>query len=233
MKLSKRLECIAGFVSTGGTLADIGTDHGFIPIKTVLESKVKRALAMDVRKGPLEKAKINIRQYGLEDKIETRLSDGLDKLNEGEAETVLIAGMGGELIADILKRGDRLKFSVKEYILSPHSEWFKLRAFLRSNSYRIISEDMLVDEGKYYLIIKAVYDEGCIKESEEKYDLYGKYLIENKNPVLKAYLDRELGLKINISDTLKNVSESENAREKKESIQKEIELIKEVLYEMQ
>ena len=105
MKLSKRLEMIASFVKPGSRLADIGTDHGYIPIALTERGVILSALAMDVRKGPLERAREHIGEAGLAEQIETRLSDGLEKLKAGEADTVVIAGMGGELEIHILEEG--------------------------------------------------------------------------------------------------------------------------------
>ena len=107
MKLSKRLETIASFVPEGSRIADIGTDHGYIPIHLVQEGKAKHASAMDVRKGPLLRAQSHIQEAGLIDAIEVRLSDGLLKLEKDEADCVVIAGMGGELMIPILEEGRR------------------------------------------------------------------------------------------------------------------------------
>ena len=101
IQISKRLKYVADFITPGLVLADIGTDHGFIPIYMVLDGKTPKAYAMDINEGPLERAKEHILEKKLEDKIETRLSDGLNKLSGGEAQSVLIAGMGGALIIKI------------------------------------------------------------------------------------------------------------------------------------
>ena len=121
MKLSNRLEMVVSMVASSRAAADIGTDHGHVPIELVRRGIVDRAYAMDVRKGPLSKAQENVAAAGLKDKIETRLSDGLQKLNAGEAETVIIAGMGGELVIHILEDGRHMWDTVDQWILSPHS----------------------------------------------------------------------------------------------------------------
>lgn len=231
MNLSKRLDRLASFVSEGNILADIGTDHGFVPIKLVLENKIKKAIAMDINTGPLKKAKQNIEQHKLADKIELRLSDGLDKLKENEADSILIAGMGSDLIVDILTRGESLKSSIKEYILSPHTEWFKLRKFLRENGYQIIKEDMLIDESKYYVIIKAIVSKENKFDEDLKYDLYGRYLIENKNPILKEFLLEDLDSKKELLAKLEK-AQSDKALCRKEDLEKDILIIEEVLNEM-
>lgn len=197
MKLSKRLELIKSLVTRGNKVADIGTDHAHIPISLVLDRISPSVIAMDIGKGPLLKAEENISLYNLENRIITRLSDGLDKLEEKEVDTIIIAGMGADLIVDILSKASRLKKDIKEYILSPHSQWEKLRKFLRENSYKIIEEKMLIDEEKYYLVIKVVPELdniylGYSKEDLYIYDMYGKILLDNKDEVLKEYLLKEL-----------------------------------------
>ena len=105
MKLSKRLETVASFVPKGSNIADIGTDHGYVPIYLVREGQAEHAVAMDVRKGPLERARAHVAEAGLGSRIDVRLSDGLAGLKPGEADCVVIAGMGGELIIHILEEG--------------------------------------------------------------------------------------------------------------------------------
>ena len=105
IQLSKRMSALASLVTEGSRLADIGTDHGYIPIALVQKGRIPSALAMDVGKGPLSRAREHIHSQGLDTYIETRLSDGLTELHEGEADTVLIAGMGGMLMKRILEGG--------------------------------------------------------------------------------------------------------------------------------
>ena len=121
MKLSERLELVLSFVEPGESAADVGTDHGHVPVELVRRTIAKKAVAMDVRKGPLSRATENIALAGLADKIETRLSDGVAKLLPGEADSVVIAGMGGELIIKILENGRHMWDSVKQWVLSPHA----------------------------------------------------------------------------------------------------------------
>lgn len=122
MKLSKRLETIASFIPEGSKVADIGTDHGYIPIHLVQEGKATHAIAMDVRTGPLCRAQSHIAEAGLSDMIEVRLSDGLLKLEKDEADCVVIAGMGGELMIHILEEGRHLWDYIPNWVLSPQSE---------------------------------------------------------------------------------------------------------------
>ena len=143
MKLSERLELVLSFVEPGESAADVGTDHGHVPVELVRRMIVKKAVAMDVRKGPLSRATENIDLAGLTDKIETRLSDGVAKLLPGEADSVVIAGMGGELIIKILENGRHMWDSVKQWVLSPQSEIFKVRRWLFENGFVIRKEEMV------------------------------------------------------------------------------------------
>ncbi len=198
-QLSKRLEAVAEFVTEGNRLVDVGTDHGHVPIRLVQSGKVPGAIAMDINKGPLLHADANIKKFGLEKKIETRLSNGLRAYKLGEADSVVIAGMGGGLIISILSESlDKL--AGMELILSPQSEIELVRRFLCDNHFKIVEEAMLIDEGKYYTIIKAEEGE-CHYDMTEEYR-YGRYLLRERNEVLKSFLDRELEKKKQIEETI-------------------------------
>lgn len=187
--LSERLRLIASFVPEGSRLADIGTDHGYVPVYLVYNGIIPSAIAMDINSGPLKKARENVDLYGLDDKIEIRLSDGMEKLRENEADVVIIAGMGGRLIERILDNAKDICDKISELILSPHSEIELVRKYLMENGYEIIREQMIFDEGKYYTVMKAVHGNMKFDSIEEL--LYGKKLLENKDRVLKEYLTKE------------------------------------------
>ena len=186
--LSKRLKAVVDMVTEGNIAADIGTDHGYVPIYLIKNNISKKAYALDINEGPLKMAAKNIRLEGLSDKITTVLSDGMEQMKDNMAESVIIAGMGGDLIVDILSRGSRIK-GIKELVLSPHKRIDLVRKFLSQNCWEIIKEDMVMDGGKYYTIIKAV--KGQNTEYTDVELLYGKYLLETKNQVLKQYLKKE------------------------------------------
>ena len=183
MQISKRLKTVADMITRGNVLADIGTDHGYVPIYLVKEGKVPGALAMDIGKGPLEKAIANI-------------SDGLDKLNVGEADSILIAGMGGELMIKILSAAPEKCLAAKELILSPHSQINLVRKYLKKEQYGIEKETMVKDEGKYYTILKVLpKGKSAKQDSLDDYTeaelRYGRRLIEEKSPVFLEYLEKE------------------------------------------
>ena len=231
MELSIRLKTVAEAVTKGNRVADVGTDHGYVPIYLVKNNLSPAGIAMDVNKGPLEKAQEHIREEKLGGKIATRLGNGLAPLEPGETDTVIIAGMGGDLICKILKAKPEFLIEGKEFILQPQSEWFKIRRLLKEYRYQIEKEWFLKEDGKYYVIIKAepawtqpqrlkhqqpsiheyikeisdtqVNQAVSEKDMESIYEQYGKYLIETKNPVLKEYLEKEITKKESIAAELK------------------------------
>lgn len=196
MKLSKRLQTIADFVKKGAVVADIGTDHAHIPIYLIKNNIISKAYACDINAGPLEKAKENINYYGVKN-IELRLSNGLEKLKTDEADTFIIAGMGGELIIDILDRGQGFFDKKNTFILSPHTKIEEVRNYLLRKGLKILKEDMCIDEGKFYTVMEAVYTGKTFSYTKGEL-LFGKYLIDNKNPVLFEYLKKERQKYLNI-----------------------------------
>ena len=154
MQLSKRLRAVADLVPGGTVPADVGTDHAYIPIALVEEGKIPRALAMDINQGPLTRAEENIKAHGLEEKIETRLSDGLEKMKKGEADTVLIAGMGGLLTVRILS-SKREVLGGATLVLQPQSDLPSVRGWLAEEGYAITAEDLVLEDGKYYPMMRA------------------------------------------------------------------------------
>ena len=238
MKLSNRLEMVVSMVASSRAAADIGTDHGHVPIELVRRGIVDRAYAMDVRKGPLSKAQENVAAAGLKDKIETRLSDGLQKLSAGEAETVIIAGMGGELVIHILEDGRHMWDTVDQWILSPHSEQHKVREWLWNHGFPIVKEDMIFEEGKFYTIMD-VRKAGTLSAAEmdnaelEKDFRYSSYLRENKNPVFLDYLKDEESKLESLKENLAIQAEnSERAKESLRDIEDKLSMNREVQNEV-
>ena len=233
MQISKRLETVAGMITPGCILADIGTDHAYIPIYLAVGGKIQKAFAMDVNKGPLAKAVEHIKQYGLEEQIETRLSDGLEKLKPGEADAVLIAGMGGPLTVRILQNGEQTALAAKELILQPQSEIREVRRWLEENGFQIIQEEMVEEDGKYYPMMKAVKASDAEKADRmSPAELrYGPFLLKRKHPVLKEFLVREYELNERILCALQG-KETETSAQRKEQVEYEQEIIRNALKEM-
>lgn len=209
--LSERLKAVAGMVTKGNVVCDVGCDHGFVPIYLVKTGISPRVIAMDVNEGPLEAAREHIREYLLTDYIETRLSDGVCGLQKGEADSLICAGMGGKLMKRILEDGKDKVCSMRELILQPQSEQQSMREYLRKEGYSIRDENMILEDGKYYPIIKVIPEKTEILSEAEQHilDKYGPVLLEKKHPVLRSFLEREYRICVQILDNLKNSSGQE------------------------
>lgn len=158
INISERLKCVASLVNKGARVADIGTDHAYLPIYLVQNGISNKVYACDVRKEPLRRAKLHIDEYGLSDKITTKLCDGLKGINKGDVDTVTICGMGGKLMKNILKAGiDKLGDNT-QLVLSAQSELRDFRKYLLETGIDIKSEHMLLEDGKYYFIFDCVYN---------------------------------------------------------------------------
>ena len=237
--LSNRLEAILSILPECGCFADIGTDHGFIPIEAIRRGKAVRALAMDIGTGPLERAEEHIRKAFLSDRVECRRSDGMKLLKTGEADGAVITGMGGELILRILQESDETAKTLSFLVISPQSELRKVRAWLEENGYLIRKELLIEEDGKYYPILLVVPERMDMDQEEPKHQLvpdelryrFGAHLLLKKDPVLKEFLSREKRILKEISERLASASEqnSENAGKRLEEVKTELSIIQEAL----
>lgn len=254
MELSRRLQAVADLLDCHQSIADIGCDHGFVSIYLIESKKASRCLAMDVNKGPLERARDHVIGKRLSTYIETRLSDGAKAIQfvtgengetKLEVEAALIAGMGGRLTIQIIKDSiDKFK-SMEEFVLQPQSEISKVRQFVREIGYHIEKENMILEDGKFYPMMKVVRGEVCcdytekipnsLKKSLETgaineadiqwmYDEYGEWLLKERNQTLLQFLQRENSLYSDImenlgrTDTLKSELRQKEIREKQKYI---------------
>lgn len=226
MNLSDRLIAAASLVTEGNRLADIGTDHGYVPIYLIKHNRIPSAIAMDINEGPIKRARANIKEAGVEEWIQTRISDGLNALKPGEADTILICGMGGMLMKRILNDGLKTIESAEELVLSPHSDEEAVRRFLYQKGFAISKEYMLLDDGKYYVIFKA--GKGHMDYQRAIDFKYGKLLLEEKNSVLKEYLRKQQEKLESIREHILTTSAEKSSQRIKE-LEKELEDIKEAL----
>lgn len=157
LKPHGRLSLCAEMAREGSRLADIGTDHGYLPIALCLSGKIVSALACDINPLPLQSAQENIAKYGLSNKIQTRLSDGLKEVSPDEVDDVVIAGMGGELIRDILCDAPWVADENKNLVLQPMTHHEDVIKWLCENGFEIKRQGAVLDEGKFYTVISAVY----------------------------------------------------------------------------
>lgn len=189
MNLTPRLQTIAKHVPKNSICGDIGTDHAYIPIYLIENNICNKVIATDVNNGPIDIAKGQIKSTGLEKNIEVRLGDGLKPINPGEVNSIVIAGMGGILIRDILKNSPEITKDIKTFILQPMIAQRELREYLLKNNFIIKKEDLAQENQRIYEIIIAVHGNQSIEE-----DIYldiGKDLIDHKHPLLHKLIHRK------------------------------------------
>jgi len=191
--MKQRLNKIVDMIPECEILVDIGTDHAYVPIEAIRRKKCKRAIASDVRKGPILAAGKNIRSFNLEDRIETRLGDGLRPV---ETETlhnsvIVIAGMGGILIRNILKNGVEKAEKAKMLLLQPMNAVEVLRKWLGENGFEICDEELVEEDGKIYVVLSVKWI-GETRDIPLLYRFIGQKLVEKKDPLLKKYLQRQV-----------------------------------------
>lgn len=203
--LDDRLKLCADFVRQGALLADIGTDHAYLPVYLYKTGRIKRAIAADLRPGPLMRAKQTVEKYSAEDGVETRLSDGLLNINSKGCTDIVIAGMGGELIASILEKSKWVQDKEKRLILQPMSRAERLREYLFENGFNILCEQTAKADGKVYSAMlctycgsKAIYTAadiyvGRLKPQEIKLD---KAYVQN---IISALKRKQQGLEAGAS----------------------------------
>ncbi len=226
MKLSPRLQTIADYVHKGAIVADIGTDHGYIPVYLVSKEISSKIIATDINVGPLENANsyINKKSYG--GIIETRLGNGLECLLPNEVDTVIIAGMGGLLIAEILESSKNIAGTIKNFILQPMVASEDLRRYLMNNKYKIQDERLAKEGSKIYEIMLVNHGEDKI-EKDIYYEI-GKKLVENKDKHLQEFMKNKIMKTEKILNTLKD-KESEEGKLRYEYLKTRNEEYKEVL----
>jgi tRNA (adenine22-N1)-methyltransferase len=229
-KLSKRLETVAKYIPINARLADIGSDHAYLPCHMVQNGLISFAVAGEVVEGPFQSAKSHVVQLGLTEKISVRLGDGLAVIDPGEVDCITIAGMGGSLIATILEQGRAKLGQVKRLILQPNISAISVREWLLENKWGLIAEEILEEDGKIYEILVAEQgNEQRAYQDFEKGLLLGPYLIKDKNFIFQKKWSMEKENWIKILNQLEKASNTRENNEKKQELQKRINLVEEVL----
>lgn len=278
IQLSKRLQAVAELAAGSGAdaqgdvgrigadaqgdagrircVADVGTDHGYIPIRLVEQGIADRAIAMDIRTGPLQRAQEHIREHKLEEYIETRLSDGLSALRSEEAQVIVIAGMGGATMSRILEAGQSVISKDTILVLQPQSELYEFRRYLAEHDFILQAENMVVEDGKYYPMMKVqrrsaawkdahpenavsrgdnvVQQDGSVCEKTFPYTelelQYGPLLLAQRHPVLNEFLLWQLAQKERILEQIQSSGKGSVSSERREhKLQEEIEGIRQTL----
>ncbi len=226
MKISDRLLTIANFVPKNSIVIDIGTDHGYIPAYLIENNISKKVIATDISKESLNKGKSYIMDLSLENEIDTRVGDGFQVLKPFEADTAIIAGMGGLLITDILENRRDISRTITHFILQPMVASNNLRKYLYNNSFKIIDEKLVKEGENLYEIIYAKQGKDYIEK-----DIYfeiGKKLIENKDPLLEEFINHKIKLSKDILDKIEDKSTLKSI-ERRQALTKKIEEYQEVL----
>ncbi|MGN1319307.1 MAG: tRNA (adenine(22)-N(1))-methyltransferase [Lachnospirales bacterium] len=210
--LSYRLEQVASYVEKCNVVADIGTDHGYIPVYLVKNKICNKAIAADISKGSCKKAENNIKISNLTEYIDVRCGNGLEVIDtkNDNVDCIIISGMGGLLTINVIKKNIDVLQTTRQLILQPQRDIDKVREFVIENGFNIISEKMIKENEKYYTIINAV------KGKSDKYNeidlLFGKFLIKEKSSVLKEYLTIEMNKILNAVNSLKNNINNNNQK---------------------
>lgn len=226
MKISNRLMEIVNFVPKNSIVADIGTDHGQIPIYLILNKLSKKVIATDISRGSLQKTIDYVAGLKLENHIESRLGDGLDPIKPFEIDTVIMAGMGGILIRDILEKNKEVRDSINNFIFQPMIASKELREYLLNNHFEIIDEGLVKEDNKFYEIIYAKRGLGFIEE-----DIHleiGRKLIDKNHPLLGEFLQYKIDVGKSIMAKLGDTV-TEKTEERRKELEKSIEEYKEVL----
>jgi len=191
LDISLRLKCIANQIDLCHSVGDVGTDHGYIPIYLIKQGKCKTAIASDINQGSLDKAKFNVALKNMGNVIECRLGGGLSVLKPCEVDSIIIAGMGGNLIRDIIEDDLEVFKSMDYAVLQPVQNPEILRKYLLEKGFVIVSEDLCKDENKYYEIIKVRFGLHSVKKEDVFYEISENF-IANKHPLLKEYVNYKI-----------------------------------------
>ncbi len=233
-KLSARLTAIAEMVTPGSRICDVGCDHALTLIYLVLSGRARSALAMDVAEGPLYSAEGNLAAFDCWEDVELRLSDGLAAFREGEADSLIISGMGGLLMVSILSAFPEKTASFRELILGPQREFRRLREKLRELGLAIREERMIEEEGKFYPLLRVSpggLSGACTAEEpplpQRIRDEYGPCLLAARDPALRRYLLRQQRIYEEVrarldEGTLRSGQESGAAAARREEVQREL-----------
>lgn len=227
MEISKRLTWILDKMDKCEVIMDVGTDHGYIPIELIKRNIAEKVIASDINKDPLKKAKLNISLEGLSSKIDLRLGGGLEPLKDNEAQGILIAGMGGNLIRDILENDISKVKNIDYLILQPAQNPEVLREYLYSGNYEVIDEDICLDEGKFYELFKVKYKENNSTKLEDIFYEISPLLLKKKSEVFKQYLEEKAAKYKKVSSFIKD--ETEHALARKEELNNKVKAIEDLL----
>lgn len=207
LPISKRLLCCASMVQPGSRVADIGTDHGYLGIYLLQSGAARHVIACDLRKDPLENARRNAKLFGVDGEMEFRLSDGLEKILPDEVDTVVMAGMGGDLIQKILSQCPWRKREGLQFILQPQSAGNVLRRWLCEDGFEIQREEPVQDGHFLYTVMELRQGEPSPLTPGTEYA--SPALLASKSPLVGTYLAR---VENALQETVRGLTNAEKQR---------------------
>ncbi|UII54901.1 tRNA (adenine(22)-N(1))-methyltransferase TrmK [Cytobacillus spongiae] len=230
-KLSKRLHTVAQYIPDGSRLADIGSDHAYLPCHVVQKGNVPSAIAGEVVEGPYQSALKQVEQEGLSDRISVRKGNGLAVIEAGEVDCITVAGMGGGLISTILEDGKEKLTGVKRLVLQPNISAISTRLWLRDNRWQLIDEAIMIEDGKIYEVLVAEKGdpEAPYTANIETELLVGPFLMKQKSEVFQQKWTSEIKNWQRILSQLERAASSQENEEKRQEILHKIQLVEEVL----
>ncbi|WP_243290586.1 tRNA (adenine(22)-N(1))-methyltransferase TrmK [Bacillus sp. FJAT-47783] len=232
IQLSKRLRTVAKFIPKGAVVADIGSDHAYLPCYAILNGIAENAIAGEVNEGPYRSALLQVKRVNLTDKISVRKGDGLSVLGESEATCITIAGMGGTLIKTILEEGKEKLRHVSRLILQPNIHAIEIRKWLYVNGWELKHEEILEEDKKIYEVLVA--DKGDVHKPYEGLSLHtallmGPFLMKEKSPVYMKKWTNEKAHWENVYHQLNRATETDELKKKKAEMKEILSYIKEGL----
>lgn len=229
--LSKRLTTVAKYIIKGTTVADIGSDHAYLPCYLIENNLVTFAIAGEVADGPYKSALKKVTEFKYNDKISVRKGDGLQVIEQGEVDCITIAGMGGPLIVNILEGGKAKLSDVKRLILQPNVGAHLIRKWLINNNWELIAEEIIEENDKIYEVLVAEKGNPLkpYNKNNESEVFLGPFLKAERNGVFIKKWQGELQKLEIVLKQLRNASNSEQITAKRKNIEQKVKIIKEVL----
>lgn len=224
--ISNRLKKLASYVESTDLLADIGTDHGYVPIELLEKGVIEKVYASDLNKGPLENAREELSKKGLLNKAELRLGGGLEPYAPGEINTALIAGMGGKLIREILEAGKVHLPYLNKLILQPMHGQMRLRKWLLNHGFEIVDEDLILEKDIFYEVIVA--KKGEAQRYNDEHLEFGYHMLKKNKAISKAYIEMKMEKKQGIIKEIEKYA-NDGAEEKLNQLKKEISRYQELI----
>ncbi|MGI6003812.1 MAG: tRNA (adenine(22)-N(1))-methyltransferase [Christensenellales bacterium] len=222
--IGRRLEAVLEMVPPAGTVLDIGCDHGHLDV--ALSKSGRKVIASDISEKSLDKARRRVERLGLQDGVQTRLGDGFEVVREGEAQSCVIAGMGGLIIAGIIQRGESAARAMHALVLQPMSDAGTLRKYLRENLWEIQDETLVREKGRIYAVMRVV--SGQDASPGGAYDLIGWHNVRKKGPLAKALAQKHLAQRKKALEKLEGAP-SDKARRRRRELMREIAALEDVI----